>query len=585
MACPVSATSPFSLHGHVDRLAEYAMTGPAEAPATDPDLYTDMFQDDDGNTITQVRLPYGAPTEFQVDDLALRTEPLQISADVVSEGQSSLDWEAVLAYGLLGTWLVGTLGLLIRATVQYLRFAIRLHSSPETTDQATIDKVLRACDATGCRRRPTLKEVDDLTVPAVFGVLRHTVCLPAGTVNELSPEEFRWVLKHEIAHITRRDSLLLSIALLVRACHWFNLLAWLAVSRLRNHMEQAADDTAMRSESPQSLIDYGRLLLTYSAGPAGARQSATMGLLFVSGKKRLQQRIEVLDLNKRRNHWIAKSTAIALLVLVAMTGLTDAATPNIEPQPHIPLWHQIDAPLENVSFGSVSPPGLQEADSPKTEATYDVKGALRKLTETLPEPSMDAETYVTSFFKYRPANVADDFSLADGKLTVTQTAEAHRNTKSMLHAWERSGAWQVSLECRVIVADLNIARDFDWDLSGIVTASDGKQQDVEISRIPDLDAAADFPLSAASSSQTAVGLQTQDRSLCVRPIAGMKISEFQCRLLMNRAQRDPRTNILLAPKVTLFNGQRAWIADEAQRPFVTGVRPLSDDNEELQPVI
>ncbi|MDG1894605.1 MAG: hypothetical protein P8J37_06835 [Fuerstiella sp.] len=54
---------------------------------------------------------------------------------------------------------------------------------------------------------------------------------------------------------------------------------------------------------------------------------------------------------------------------------------------------------------------------------------------------------------------------------------------------------------------------------------------------------------------------------------------------MNRAQRDPQTNILLAPKVTLFNGQRAWIADEAQRPFVTGVRPLSDDNEELQPVI
>ncbi|MDG1894606.1 MAG: M56 family metallopeptidase [Fuerstiella sp.] len=396
--------------------------------------------------------------------------------------------------------------MLIRATVQYLRFAIRLHSSPETTDQATIDKVLRACDATGCPRRPTLKEVDGLTVPAVFGVLRHTICLPAGTVNELSPEEFRWVLKHEIAHITRRDSLLLSMALLVRACHWFNPLAWLAVSRLRNHMEQAADDTAMRSESPQSLIDYGRLLLTYSAGPAGARQSATMGLLFVSGKKRLQQHIEVLDLNKRRNHWIAKSTAIALLVLVAMTGLTDAATPNIEPQPHIPLWHQIDAPLENVSFGSVSPPGLQEADSPKTEATYDVKGALRKLTETLPEPSMDAETYVTSFFKYRPANVADDFSLADGKLTVTQTAEAHRNTKSMLHAWERSGTWQVSLECRVIVADLNIARDFDWDLSGIVTASDGKQQDVEISRIPDLDAAADFPLSAASSSQTAVAV-------------------------------------------------------------------------------
>ena len=583
MACPVSSPSAFSLHGHLDRLAEYAMTGPAEPPASDLDPQTHMFQDDDGNTITQVGLPYGAPRDFQADDLALRTEPLQISAAVVSEEQSSVDWETILAYGILSIWLLGTLALLIRGTVLFIRFAIRLRNSPELTDQAIIDRMLRSCDAIGCRRRPALKEVDGLTVPAVFGILRHTVCLPAGTVDELSADEFRWVLKHELAHITRRDSLLLLLATMVRACHWFNPLAWLAVSRLRNYIEQAADDVAMRSEPSQSLVGYGRLLLKYVTDPASARQPATMGLLFVSGMKRLQQRIEVLDLNNRRNHWAAKSTAIPMLVLVALTGLTDAAIPVVEPRPR--EWHEINDPTANISLDSISPHGVNEEDGPKIEVTYDVKDALRKLTETLPESSMDAESYVTSFFKHRPPILADDFSLADGKLTVTQTAQAHRNTKAMLHAWERSGAWQVSLECRVIVADLNIARDFDWDFPGIVTASDGEQQSQEISSIPELDTTTDFPLSATSPSATAVGLQTQEHSLCVRPVVGMKISKFQSRLLMNRAQRDPRTNILFAPKVTLFNGQRAWISDEARRPFVTGVHPRSNDTEELQPVI
>jgi general secretion pathway protein D len=52
------------------------------------------------------------------------------------------------------------------------------------------------------------------------------------------------------------------------------------------------------------------------------------------------------------------------------------------------------------------------------------------------------------------------------------------------------------------------------------------------------------------------------------------LSDIEAYFLIEAAQGDSRTNILNAPKVTLFNGQQAFVADATQRPFVVGVIPV-----------
>ena len=47
--------------------------------------------------------------------------------------------------------------------------------------------------------------------------------------------------------------------------------------------------------------------------------------------------------------------------------------------------------------------------------------------------------------------------------------------------------------------------------------------------------------------------------------------------MIQAAQGTTRGNILQAPKVTLFNGQNAFIQDTVQRPFVTSVIPVVGD--------
>ena len=64
------------------------------------------------------------------------------------------------------------------------------------------------------------------------------------------------------------------------------------------------------------------------------------------------------------------------------------------------------------------------------------------------------------------------------------------------------------------------------------------------------------------------------------------LSDIEVFLVIQAAQGDSRTNVLQAPKVTLFNGQTGFINDTTQRPFVTTIIPVVGDfAAAYQPVI
>ncbi len=64
------------------------------------------------------------------------------------------------------------------------------------------------------------------------------------------------------------------------------------------------------------------------------------------------------------------------------------------------------------------------------------------------------------------------------------------------------------------------------------------------------------------------------------------LSDIEAFFFINAAQADRRTNVLQAPKVTLFNGQQAMISDTSQSPFVISVQPVVGDfAAALQPII
>ena len=139
----------------------------------------------------------------------------------------------------------------------------------------------------------------------------------------LLPEEARrWtdarvaiVLRHEFAHIVRRDWLAQMLAETVRALHWFNPLVWLACRRVRQEAERACDDDVLRAGVHAA--DYASHLLDAArTASAGAPRPA----LAMSRASGLERRITAM-LNARTNR-APLAPAARLAILIGMLSVT-----------------------------------------------------------------------------------------------------------------------------------------------------------------------------------------------------------------------------------------------------------------------
>ena len=559
----VTVPAPFSLHGPWDRMAE-ALIAPEPAPTAQVQIVTagrdsfTMLADDPVNpTATVASAPVFATPH-----------------DSPQTATTAWSWEEWLAFTLVSCWLFVVVGMSVRATVLYARFSVRLGRCPEIASQIVIDHLLRVSDQLGCRRRPAIKETDLVEVPAVFGLWRPVICLPPGMAAAITDEDLRLVLKHEVAHVIRRDALVLTLAGIVRAAQWFNPLAWLAFARLRSSIERAADERALRGESRRTLRQYGELLLNF--GTAGSHRSrpAAVGLLFMSARRRLSERICGLDKISVNNSWRGRALGAAVAVLIAATGLFDGVEADDTLRPAEQPWQQLP-PLPEGQPLQPLPAQRQEL----VKRTYDVSAALATLAEKMGGTPKQREQHLASHFIHDQQLP----EITDGMMTVREPANAEAGTKSMLAAIARTGTVQIVIDCRAIHAGLEVAEDFDWILP------DGREYPGESAADSPWLQSPQAPLPDFPDAETlseSVLLTTTEHNVQVNPGIRMKISDFQRRLLLRRCQASADSNIMQAPRVTLFNGQQAAITDSVQRPFVVGLEPRRKNGKmALQPVI
>ncbi len=189
---------------------------------------------------------------------------------------------------------------------------------------------IRACRSRPCDRRDWTEEWKSLLREAGiekpipihlgFGVgpalCRHwtgyRLIVPVCLWRQLSSEQRRCVMQHELAHYLRGDVWRLLIARLLALPHWFNPIAWYAVAAIELVSEYACDDYASQAER-EATTDYAKTLLaigelTHRAPawtPAGGG-----GCLF----KRISR---VLSISQAKDSIMKK--ALVLVVIVAAT--------------------------------------------------------------------------------------------------------------------------------------------------------------------------------------------------------------------------------------------------------------------------
>jgi beta-lactamase regulating signal transducer with metallopeptidase domain/type II secretory pathway component GspD/PulD (secretin) len=198
-----------------------------------------------------------APAASPMVETTLPTDeaPLVVHSPPAKTEAAGPGWTAWLALA----WLAGATLMIGRAGWQVTGAERLRRTSQPLTDPRIAELLAEARRAVGLARRVRLAVTDRLTSPAVVGVLVPTLILPLTLATTLTPEQIRFILLHELAHIRRGDYFANLFQLFAEALLFFNPAVWWMSHQMRIEREACCD--ALAIELSGAPADYARTLV------------------------------------------------------------------------------------------------------------------------------------------------------------------------------------------------------------------------------------------------------------------------------------------------------------------------------------
>ena len=157
---------------------------------------------------------------------------------------------------------------------------------------------------------PEMIVCEAISTPAVTGLLRPRLLLPH---ERYDVQELRYILRHELCHLKRRDMLLKLVLLAANAMHWFNPVVYLMLHQADEDIELACDSAATDGLELPERAAYSRTLLAAVQSSVRALPATTC---FGGTVERLKRRItNVLGAQKKRGLGI-----VALVLALTLTA-------------------------------------------------------------------------------------------------------------------------------------------------------------------------------------------------------------------------------------------------------------------------
>jgi len=240
------------------------------------------------------------------------------------------------AWLLLSLWLSGAAANLIVLLIGMFRLMGVAVAADPIRDGCAADLALDIASEYRVHAPVLLLEADRPTLPVTWGHREPKVLLPPAA-RQWSEERTRVVLRHELAHVRRRDWLVQVSATIVRSIFWFHPLVWIACARLRLECERACDDAVLAggvggSQYASHLLDLARAFVD----GRHARHATAL-----AGRSTLEQRVRAMLATRIDRSPVPAWCSGGLAVLMLAAAVTsagfgasvDTPVPASAPQP------------------------------------------------------------------------------------------------------------------------------------------------------------------------------------------------------------------------------------------------------------
>ena len=195
-------------------------------------------------------------------------------------------------------WVAGIAALLIYALVSYLKLKKTVSAS------LPLEGRIMVCD--------------EVKAPFILGVFRPVIYVP----SSMRGETLDHVIRHETAHLQRRDHWWKPLGFLLLTVYWFNPLCWIAYILLCRDIEMACDERVIRDMDKDGMAAYSQALLDCSFP---RRRIAACPLSF--GEVSVKERVKGVLNYKKPAFWII-AAAVIVCAALAICLMTDPFSDN-----------------------------------------------------------------------------------------------------------------------------------------------------------------------------------------------------------------------------------------------------------------
>lgn len=213
---------------------------------------------------------------------------------------------------LITIWAIGVALVLFINANTYYRYKRYLKRMLTPANQRALPEKCRHLFNNRSAGRVKLYNCSAITSPVSIGIAKQVILLPE---KEYESKELYFLLRHELIHIRRRDSMIKLLRLVVMSVNWFNPFVYVLSQHLDHWCELSCDELVLAKSAKSDCMDYCKLLL--KCADTQKHQNTSLAMNFYGGKMHMKDRLGFI-----MNRYPKSSGKIILLLFVVIVSTT-----------------------------------------------------------------------------------------------------------------------------------------------------------------------------------------------------------------------------------------------------------------------